>query len=113
MDRTAANRVIMPTVKKTAPPISMVAALVDLFELPSYNINNPRTERVADRMISKNVDILLITQSPAYGWIEGRHHRGAVGPRLQRVPERQASNRLSSFPSHRYIAALRFVRFRC
>jgi hypothetical protein len=66
MDLTAENRVITLRVKQTAPPISIAASLADLFELPSYNINSPRTNRIADRMISKTVDILLMEKLPAY-----------------------------------------------
>ena len=60
MDLRAENRVITLTVKQTAPPISIAASLVDLLELPSYNIYTPSTERAADKMTSKGVDILLM-----------------------------------------------------
>lgn len=60
MDLTAENRVMTLTVKQTAPPISIAAALADLVELPSYNIYSPRTDRVADKRTSKGVDTLLI-----------------------------------------------------
>ena len=59
MDLIAENRVITLTVKQTAPPINIAASLADLLELPSYNIYNPRTERAADKITSKGVDILL------------------------------------------------------
>jgi hypothetical protein len=90
MDLTAENRVITPNVKQTAPPIRIAAALVDLFELPSYSINSPRTNRVADSMISKNVDTLLMERPPASVLIASRHPRREVVPRLRRVLGRQA-----------------------
>jgi hypothetical protein len=60
MDLIAENRVITPSVKQTAPPISIAASVADLFELPSYNIYSPSARSVAEITISKNVDILLM-----------------------------------------------------
>jgi hypothetical protein len=37
MDLTADTRVIKLSVRQTAPPIRLADAVVDLFELPSYN----------------------------------------------------------------------------
>jgi hypothetical protein len=71
IDLKAENSVITPTVKKTAPPIRIAAALADLFELPSYSINSPRTKSAADKMISKDVDILFMAP-PAYVPIAAR-----------------------------------------
>jgi hypothetical protein len=82
MDLTAEKRVITPSVKQAAPPIRIAGSFGDLFELPSYSITNPRTKRVADKMISKAVDILFMVQPPAYGLIAARHRRGEVGPQL-------------------------------
>jgi hypothetical protein len=81
MDLTAEVRVIAPTVKKTAPPIRIAGALVDLLEIPSGSIKSPRTKRATDKTISKAVDILLMVQPPAYGLIGTRHRLGAVQPR--------------------------------
>ncbi|HSZ00474.1 MAG TPA: hypothetical protein VK788_13315 [Terriglobales bacterium] len=53
-------RVIAPTVKKTAPPITIAGLFADLLELPSYSIKSPTIKSVADKMISKVVDILLM-----------------------------------------------------
>jgi hypothetical protein len=133
MDLTAKIRVITLSVKQTAPPIRMAASLPDLFELPSYNKKSPRTKRVADRIISNSVDILFIEKPPPCALITARkpakpkfisesfifaprfsaarNRRDAVGPRLRRVPGKQASNRLSSFPNRTCIEALRFVGF--
>jgi hypothetical protein len=77
MDLTAENRVVAPSVKQTAPPISIAAALLDLLELPSSSIKSPRTKSVADKMISKSVDILFMVQPPAYVLIEVLHRQGA------------------------------------
>jgi len=62
-DLTAETRVIMLSVKQTAPPMRMAASLLDLLELPSYNIYRPRNNRAADTMISKSVDILFMKSS--------------------------------------------------
>jgi hypothetical protein len=82
MDLTAENRVITPSVKQAAPTIRIAGSFGDLFELPWYSITNPRTKSVADKMVSKTVDILLMVQPPGYVLIAARHRRGAVGPRL-------------------------------
>ena len=58
MDLTAENRVIALRVTQTAPPSSIATSLGDLLEL--YNRKSPKKERVADKMTSKSVDILLI-----------------------------------------------------
>jgi hypothetical protein len=60
MDVTAEIRVIKPSVKETAPAISVAASLVDLPKLPSYNRYSPTTSRVAEMMTSRNVEVLLI-----------------------------------------------------
>ena len=60
MDLMAEVRVIAPTVKKTAPPIRIAGLFADLFELPSYSIKSTRIKSVADKMISRVVDILLM-----------------------------------------------------
>jgi hypothetical protein len=79
MDLIAENRVITPSVMQTAPPIRIAGPLVNLFELPSYNIYIPRNKRVADSMLPKNVDTLLIGTTPSLRVDCGsaRHHRGA------------------------------------
>ena len=59
MDLNAEIRVATPSVKQTAPKISMASALPDLFALPSSNAYSPKVNRAADKMISKSVDILL------------------------------------------------------
>jgi hypothetical protein len=80
MDLTAEISVITLNVKQAAPPIRIAGSLADLFELPSYSINSPRTNRVADSMISKNVDTLLMERPPASVSIASRHpRREAVG----------------------------------
>lgn len=63
MDLTAELKVITPTVKQTAPAIRMAAALVDLFEVPSCSRYRPRSDRVADKVISNSVDILFMSLS--------------------------------------------------
>ena len=59
MDLTAETRVTTPSVKQTAPKISMAPALLELFALPSSSAYSPKINRAADKMISKSVDILL------------------------------------------------------
>jgi hypothetical protein len=73
MDLTAETKVITPTVERTAPPISIAGLFADLFDPPSYNIKSPRTKSVADKMISKTVDILLIGKAPSFRM--ARHRR--------------------------------------
>ena len=60
MDLNAETKVATPSVKQTAPRISMAPALPDLFALPSSNADSPKVNRVTDKMTSKNVDILLM-----------------------------------------------------
>jgi hypothetical protein len=60
MDLTAGTKVIAPTVKQTAPPISIATSLSDLFALPSCNMESPRIDRLEDKVTSKNVDTLLM-----------------------------------------------------